>query len=94
MRRTGHWVWIGLLASLMLGGCGFQMLKGARDSFVAAKAAGAETKAPFEYYSAKAYLGMAEDEWEEFDWKAVEEWATKSNDYSEQALKVARGGGK
>lgn len=94
MKRFRHWLWLTLAASTLLAGCGFHVLQGARDSFRTAKEAGAETKAPYDYYSAEAFLKIAEDEWIEGDWKATQDWATESTNYSDQALKAARGGGR
>ena len=69
-------------------------LKNARTAFVKAKAAGAEAKAPFEYYSAEAYLDLADHEKAEGDRDAVREFAAKSEKYSAEAIQKAGGGAK
>ncbi|MDH3238309.1 MAG: DUF4398 domain-containing protein [Deltaproteobacteria bacterium] len=66
----------------------------ARTSFDKARAAGAETKAPYEYYSAEAYLGLAEHEKEEGDRHGVAEFSETSEKFSAEALKKAGGGAK
>lgn len=94
MKRPGYCMLAGLWGVTLLGGCGVHLLQEARDSAIVAKGSGAEAKAPFEYYAAEAYLEIAEDEWAEWDWKAMQEWAMESTKYSGQALKAAQGGGK
>ncbi len=69
-------------------------LKNARTSFDKASAAGAETKAPYEYYSAESYLGLAEHEKEEGDRVGVREFSETSEKFSAEALKKAEGGAK
>ncbi len=66
----------------------------ARTSFEKARAAGAETKAPYEYYSAEAYLGLAEHEKEEGDRDGVREFSEISEKFSAEALEKAGGGAK
>lgn len=70
------------------------VLKNARTSFDKARAAGGETKAPYEYYSAEAYLGLAEHEKEEGDRTGVREMSEQSEKFSAEALKKAGGGEK
>jgi len=66
----------------------------ARTSFDKSRAAGAETKAPYEYYSAEAYLGLAEHEKEEGDRDGVREFSEISEKFSAEALEKAGGGAK
>jgi len=66
----------------------------ARTSFDKSRAAGAEAKAPYEYYSAEAYLGLAEHEKEEGDRDGVREFSETSEKFSAEALKKAGGGAK
>ena len=54
--------------------------------------AGAEPKAPFEYYAAEAYLEVAEHEQGEMDLKAARAFAEQSAAYSAQA--IAKMGGR
>ena len=69
-------------------------IRQARFSFDKAKAAGAESKAPFEYYAAEAYLEKARHEWQENDLEGARLFAAKSENYSAQALEKAEGGAK
>ncbi len=84
-----------LLAVLLMAGCAATgALESARSSFQKAKAAGAESKAPYEYYSAEAYLEKAEHEVTEGDSKEAREFATQSEKFSAEALQKAGGGAK
>lgn len=83
-----------LSAGLAAGCSSAGLLKNARTSFDEAKAAGAEAKAPYEYYAAESYLGLAEHEVEEGDRDGVREFAEKSEKFSAEALKKAGGGAK
>jgi hypothetical protein len=69
-------------------------VKNARTSFENAKAADAEAKAPYEYYAAEAYLGLADHEMEEGDRDGARLFAEKSEKMSAEALKKAGGGAK
>jgi hypothetical protein len=64
----------------------------ARTSFLAAKAAGCETAAPFEYYMAQEYLQLAEHELAGGDKDGVVEFAEKSKAHSTKAIEMAKGG--
>ena len=66
----------------------------AKASFERAKAAGAERKAPFEYYAAEAYLNKAIHETEEGDRGAARTFASQSDAYSAKAIEKAGGGAK
>ncbi len=84
-----------LLAVVFMAGCAATgALESARGSFQKAKAAGAESKAPYEYYSAEAYLEKAEHEATEGDSKEAREFAAQSEKFSAEALKKAGGGAK
>lgn len=74
--------------------CTPQPLCGVQNAFDAAKKAGAEKKAPYEYYAAQEYLALAEKESHEADKPAVEEFAATAMKYAEQALSKAGGGAK
>jgi hypothetical protein len=95
MKRPWAMVFAALMAAFLIGGCSStKAVKNARTSFEKAKAAGAEAKAPYEYYAAETYLGLAEHEVEEGDKKGVNEFAEKSETFSAEALKKAGGGAK
>lgn len=83
------------LAGILAVGCtATRAVKNARASFEQAKAAGAEQKAPYEYYAAEAYLGLAEHEVDEGDTKQAREFAAESGKYSAEAIGKAGGGGR
>lgn len=85
----------GMLAagSGLVAGCGSAgALRNAKSSFEKAKAAGAETKAPFEYYAAEAYLDLAQHEADEGDNKQSRAYSAESEKYSAQAIGKAGGG--
>jgi len=71
-----------------------QAVENARISFLAAKAAGCETAAPFEYYMAEEYLRLAEHELAGGDKDGVVEFAEKSKAHSTKAIEMAKGGSK
>ena len=83
-----------LSAGLAVGCSAKHAVKNARASFENAKTAGAETKTPYEYYAAEAYLGLAEHEVEEGDRAGVRLFAEKSEQMSAEALQKAGGGAK
>lgn len=66
----------------------------ARASFDRAKAAGAETKAPADYYMAEAYLSKADHEAKEGDRKQARYFADQAGKFSDMALQKAGGGAK
>jgi hypothetical protein len=70
----------------------YHAVENARISFVAARAAGCETAAPFEYYMAQEYLQLAEHELAEGDKIGVIEFAEKSKAHSSKAIETAKGG--
>jgi hypothetical protein len=69
-----------------------QAVEHARATFLAAKAAGCEVAAPFEYYMAQEYLRLAESELVEGDRNHVVGIAEKSKAHSTKALEMAKGG--
>ena len=91
--------WIVLLAVVLcvglVAGCATaNAIQGARTSLDKAKAAGAESKAPFEYYAAEAYLGKAVHQAEKGDNKQADIFTKQSQEYSAKALEMAGGGKK
>lgn len=95
MRRTVLASAAVLLAGILAAGCtAAGALRNARASFEKAKAAGAEQKAPYEYYSAEAYLDLAEHEVDEGDTKQARAFAAESRKHSADAIGKAGGGGK
>jgi len=83
-----------LSAGLAAGCATANALQNARNSLDAAKAAGAESKAPFEYYAAEAYLGKAGHQAEKGDNRQADIFTKQSQDYSAKALALAGGGAK
>lgn len=69
-----------------------QAVENARAAFLAAKAAGCEVAAPFEYYMAQEYLQLAERELAEGDKNHVAGFAEKSKAHSTKAIEMAKGG--
>ena len=95
MRRRRIKMLLALCAAAALGGCASaRTMEQARSSLAQAKEAGAETKAPYDYYAAAGYLGIAEHEYGEVDLSAAREFAKKSAEHSAQALQKAGGGGR
>jgi disulfide oxidoreductase YuzD len=67
----------------------------AREALAKAKAAGAETKAPMDYYMAQEYLVYADKEAVgDGDNKQAQVFAEKSKKHSEAAIQKAGGGAK
>lgn len=83
-----------LCAGLAAGCATPNAIQNARASLEKAKAAGAESKAPFEYYAAEAYLGKAVHQAEKGDCRQADIFTKQSQDYSAMALKLAGGGAK
>jgi len=63
----------------------------ARISLQAAKAAGCEITAPFEYYMAQEYFQLAEHELAGGDKEGVVEFAEKSKAHAIRAIEMAKG---
>jgi hypothetical protein len=83
-----------LFAGLVAGCATPNAIQSARTSLGKAKAAGAESKAPFEYYAAEAYLGKAVHQAEKGDCKQADIFTKQSQEYSAMAIKMAGGGAK
>lgn len=84
-----------LYAGLAAAGCATaNAIKSAQASMERAKAAGAETKAPYEYYAAEAYLLQANHETGEGDGKQAMAFARESEAHSAKAIEKAGGGAK
>lgn len=95
MRRIASLLIALTSCAALAGGCATaHTVANARTSLDKAKAAGAETKAPADYYMAEAYYDMADHETKEGDTSAAKEFAEKSIKHSEQAIQKAGGGGK
>ena len=89
--RCGHVV--AILLALGLSACGpISALSTVRDATVAleaAKVAGADKSAPFEYTSAEQYLTKAREEQGYSDYQVAIELAKKALDYAVKARKLA-----
>lgn len=83
-----------LCAGLSVGCATPNAIQKARASMEKAKAAGAESKAPFEYYAAEAYLGKAVHQAEKGDCKQAGIFTKQSQEYSAMAIRMAGGGAK
>lgn len=82
-----------LLALASLAGCASATaLRTARESFDRTKSAGADKKAPYEYYLAESYLIKAEHEAAEGDRDQARDYAAKAEKYSLEALEKTKGG--
>jgi len=79
----------------LFAGCGTaSAIQNAKTSLDKATAAGAEQKAPMEYYMAQEYLKAAQEEANEGDKEDSRMFAEKSLKNSEQALQKTGGGAK
>jgi len=92
MKRT----WVAVLAIVLIaglvGGCATANgIQSARAQLQKAKASGAEWSAPYEYYSAEAFLGQAEYQAEKGDLKQADIFTKQSADYSAKALQMVGG---
>ena len=83
-----------LSAGLAAGCATADAIQNARKSLGNAKAAGGQSKAPFEYYAAEGYLNKASLEAEEGDCEAADAFTKESEAYSAKALEKAGGGAK
>jgi len=83
-----------LCAGLVAGCATANALQSAREALDKAKAAGAMTKAPFEYYAAEAYLNKATIQVEKGDYKQTDIFRKQSVGYSSKALEMSKGGAK
>ncbi|NJD62516.1 MAG: hypothetical protein FIA93_07330 [Deltaproteobacteria bacterium] len=86
---------IALMVAAGTSGCATaNAIKSAQGSLERAKAAGSEAKAPYEYYSAEAYLLQANHEAGEGDNKQARAFARESEGFSAEATRKAGGGAK
>jgi hypothetical protein len=69
-------------------------VESARDAFERAKEAGAESASPYEYYMAKEYLELAQDELKGGDRIGVHRFSSKSEQFSSLAIEKSSGGDK
>lgn len=93
MRHLARALLVSLLPAFLAAGCApTAALRKADGAFANAKAAGAESKAPFEYYAAEAYLDLAHHEKAEGDRGGVVEFSKTSEKHSAEALRKAGGG--
>jgi hypothetical protein len=69
-----------------------EAVENAKAAFEKAKAAGAETAAPYEFYSAEEYLKLAKEELDSGDKIGVALFAAESEKYSFEAIEKSRGG--
>jgi len=83
-----------LFAGLVAGCATTNAMQSAQTSLDKAKAAGAMTKAPYEYYAAEAYLNKATIQVEKGDSKQADIFTKESAAYSAKALQMAGGGAK
>lgn len=90
--RTGVVIMLAL-ALAMTGGCAVSgKVKMAESSFQQAENLGAEQKAPYEYYAARAFLALARHEVTEGDGKQAEIFADQASSFAEQAINKSGGG--
>ena len=82
------------LAALALGGCGNTLYaisaNGAASRVEEAKELSAEKFAPYEYYSAKAYLEKAQSEAAEADYGDATELADTAEEFADRAVKISK----
>ena len=91
--------WVVLLAVVvcagLVAGCATaNAIDRSRAQLDKAKAAGAVTKAPFEYYAGEAYLNKATIQAEKGDNKQADIFRKNADDYIAKALQMAGGGAK
>lgn len=89
--------WRGLMVLcalfFFLGGCAVYTAKdiqGVEELINQAAAAGAEKKAPYEYYSAKEFLNNAKEELSEADDKNAKMFGEKAQAQAEKALQMSK----
>ncbi|HEX9192056.1 MAG TPA: hypothetical protein VF847_08160 [Candidatus Deferrimicrobiaceae bacterium] len=83
-----------LCAGLVAGCATANAIERTQNTFAQAKAAGAQTKAPFEYYAAEAYLAKAVHQADKGDTKQADIFNKQAADYAAKALEMAKGGAK
>lgn len=83
----------GLLAAGAGIGCAsHQAIQQAQAQIKEARTAGAESRAPYHFTAAEAYLGYAVHESDEWDFSAAEEFALESQKHAGHAMEKAKGG--
>lgn len=86
---------LGLAAAATLAACGPTqstiMINEAEVAFEKARLNDAAKKSPYEYYSAQEYLYKAKEEWGYSDFEAALDYASLARDFSEEAIKRAKG---
>ena len=88
------WLVVVLCTGLVAGCATKYAIERTQSTFAQAKAAGAQTKAPFEYYAAEAYLAKAVHQAEKGDPKQAEIFNKQAADYAAKALELSKGGAK
>ena len=88
------WLVVVLCAGLVAGCATANAIERTQKTFAQAKAAGAQTKAPFEYYAAEAYLAKAVHQAEKGDPKQADIFNKQAADYAAKALEMSKGGAK
>jgi hypothetical protein len=83
-----------LCAGLVTGCATANAIQNTQNTLDKAKAAGAMTKAPFEYYAADAYLKKATIQAEKGDSKQADLFNKEASAYAAKALQMAGGGAK
>lgn len=83
------------LAAAWLVGCGPTQstiqINEAEVAFEKARLNDAQTKAPYEFYSAQEYLYKAKEEWGYSDFEASLDYATLARKFAEEATKKSKG---
>ena len=95
MKRPWIAVWAVVLIVGLTAGCAtMNAIENTQKSLDKAKAAGAVTKAPFEYYAAEAYLNKASIQAEKGDSKQANIFNKEASAYATKALDMSKGGAK
>lgn len=85
---------VALVTSLGVGGCGNAVFaleaSAASRNVEEARAIGAETLAPYEFYYAEEHLKKAQSEAAEADYGDARLLAAESNEYALKAIRIAR----
>ena len=84
-----RWLTCFALGALLTGCASTAAVQGAREDFLAAKAAGAKEAAPFEYYASKAYLELARQVSKAEDHAQARVWSKQSQAYAAEAIRLA-----
>ena len=91
--RCVPWLAVGFLG-LSATGCGgvfyAYYATSASSKVSEAKAVGAESRAPYEYYSSVEYMKKASEEASQADYGDAIDLASKAEDHADKAIKLAR----